>query len=177
LVYAITISVGFASAVVVLPVLIKRSLHLDMGYYNACQSLFSVGALISSVLIAQRLRGRGRGKIAHGMSFVIGLSLLSAALPLTIYGITVAWLIRGLAVTILSLTWVGTLQQMVPREMLGRVASIDAFVQVVWMITTVVTFGWLTDVIQPEAVLLWGGVFVSMVAVVALMHPRIRTLV
>lgn len=174
LTFALVGAIAFASSAVALPVLIKSSLKIDIDYYSVCQSLVSVGALVASAWMGRRAGLHRRGLVAYAMVFGIGACILSAGLPITIYGIAGAWLLRGAAVAVLGLIWVGTLQQLVPREMLARMASIDAFMSVSFMIVSFVSVGSLTEVVQAEAVLAGAGAILILASVLALSRKRIR---
>jgi MFS family permease len=175
LVFAACVGLSFSATLITLPILIKTSLHVQMGYYNLCIAMFPVGALIASQWLAHHIRTLRRGRLAYAMAAVIGLCHVTAALPVTVYGIGAAWLVRGIAMTLLSLTWVGTMQQLVPREMLGRVVSIDGFAQVTCVLASFLGYGWLAQHGRPEPVFLFSGTFLIMAALVGLLHRRIRT--
>ena len=45
-------------------------------------------------------------------------------LPITIYGIAFAALVFGLMMTVITLIWINTLQELVPSHLLGAVSSV-----------------------------------------------------
>lgn len=174
LLYGLVTSIGFATSMVAMPVLVKSSLRVDMSYYNVIQAMVSIGALAASIWLPNRIQVRRKGVLAYVTCAVFGASILVAALPITIFGVAVAQLVRGAAQTVILLIWISSLQQLVPRDMLGRAASIDAFVQFTCVISAFVAFGWLTTVAEIELVFVLGGSFLLVVPLLMLLHPRIR---
>jgi DHA3 family tetracycline resistance protein-like MFS transporter len=166
--------ISIASAAIALPVLIK-SLDLDMGYFGMCQSCLAVGALIASIWMGKHVATQRRGRLAYFMCLAIGCCIAVVGLPITIYGIAFAWLLRGMAYVLFRLIWVGTLQQLVPRDLLGRVATVDSFLQVIISVVTFVIYGWLTETVHAEAVFIVGGMVPIVTAILAYAHPRIRS--
>jgi DHA3 family tetracycline resistance protein-like MFS transporter len=173
--FATCTSIGFASAAVALPLLLQNSMKLDISYYGIIQAVFSAGALVGSLWMGRQVRRR-RTVFGFGVAVALGLCLFVAALPISIYGIAVAWFLRGVAVTVFGLTWIGTLQRLVPRNMLGRVASIDDFVSVSMLVTAFIGAGLLAQHVHPEVIFLIGGAIVMLVPSLALTRPSIRKL-
>jgi hypothetical protein len=65
------------------------------------------------------------GELVECGLIVAGLGMLALGLPIPIVGIALAAIINGAALEVFSLIWTNTLQELVPGERLGRVASID----------------------------------------------------
>jgi len=64
----------------------------------------------------------------------------------------------------------------VPREMLGRVYSIDALGSFVFMPIGFALAGWATDLISAPTVFLIGGTSTIALVFIGLSHPAIRNL-
>jgi predicted MFS family arabinose efflux permease len=173
-VFGVLSSVGFATTYVAMPVLLKHSLQLDMKYLGVIQALASGGSLVASVWISRLVRARRRGVLAYGLGIGVALSVFSMGLPITVFGVMVATVFRGILITTFALIWLESLQRMVPRAMLGRAASIDAFSGVILLIGAFVMCGWLLEVTSPENVFLIGGGLALLAPLFAILHPRIR---
>jgi MFS family permease len=172
--FAICNGIAFASHTVTLPLLIKESPHTDIGYFGLVQALSSVGSLVGALWLA-RYHSHGRGRLAYAAAGMVGVCMLTAGLPITLPGVAGVWFVRGISITVLTLTWIGMMQQLVARDMLGRVASIDAFLQIILMIVTFVITGSLARVVDATALFVGGGAIALVTAMLAFSHRRIRS--
>jgi hypothetical protein len=109
------------------------------------------------------------------MAAGIGASIIVVGLPITVYGIAVVSLFRGVAINALWLTWITSMQEIVPRTVLGRTASLDSFVRFGLQIASVAVVGPLVVSARPETLFLLGGGLTLLLAVLGLVTPRIRT--
>ena len=78
--------------------------------------------------------------------------------------------------SIFSLIWTNTLQEMVPHELLGRVYSIDALGSWVLLPVGFAIAGWATDLVGAPTVFLVGGFGTIALTLIGLSHPAIRNL-
>jgi hypothetical protein len=103
------------------------------------------------------------------MTLLLGLSMpLVASLAVV--------LIAGVADAAFALIWTNTLQEMVPQELLGRVASVDSLGSVILLPAGYGLAGWATGQIGPSAVFIIGGAVTFALCVLVLVHPAIRNL-
>jgi DHA3 family tetracycline resistance protein-like MFS transporter len=103
------------------------------------------------------------------MVFAIGL-------PITLVGASIAILIFGFTTSFFGLIWTNTLQEMVPRDLLGRVTSIDMLGSWVLLPMGYGLAGWLTDWIGAPNVFLIGGALGAGLVALGLLHPQVRGL-
>jgi DHA3 family tetracycline resistance protein-like MFS transporter len=82
----------------------------------------------------------------------------------------------GMSISVFGLIWTNSLQELVPREMLGRVASIDALGSYVLLPIGYGITGWATDLIGAPLVFVIGGTLTVILALLGLLHPAIRNL-
>ena len=109
-----------------LPLLVREELGVGVRAYALLRSLAAVGALLAAVWLGRRARLRRRGPLTYGAWMTAALMAAAIGLPIGVAGVGTAILVFGAAVSTLGLVWTNTLQEQVPREKLGRVASIDA---------------------------------------------------
>ncbi len=102
--------------------------------------------------------------------------VLAYGLPISIIGVSIAALVLGGSIAFFSLIWTNTLQELVPREMLGRVSSIDMLGSFVLLPIGFGITGWATDQLGAATVFVIGGAFSALLAALALLHPAIRGL-
>ena len=82
----------------------------------------------------------------------------------------------GFVISIFSLIWTNSLQELVSRELLGRVASIDALGSFVLLPIGYGISGWATDLIGAPLVFLIGGGLTALLALLGLTNRSVREL-
>ncbi len=107
---------------------------------------------------------------------VSGLMVFAAGLPITIIGVAVAMFVEGAMVAVFGLIWTNTLQEMVPRELLGRVSSIDILGSYVLLPIGYGLTGVLTDHIGASLTFMLGGAIGTGLLVLGFLHPDVRRL-
>lgn len=161
---------------VALPFLVERSLHAGVGTLGFLYSASSAGAVLGALWLGGRKRLRRRGLLAYGSTVLTGLAALAVGLaPLAAMAAASAFVI-GLCISVFSLVWTNTLQELVPREKLGRVTSIDALGSFVLLPLGFGLTGWATDRLGPPMVFILGGAATAVLALAAGLHPAIRNL-
>lgn len=159
-----------------LPFLVKEGLHADVGVLGLLYSMSSIGAIVSAVWLGRFTRIRRRGLLTYGAGIISGLAVLVSGLPISIGGVAVAMFVGGACVATFGLTWTNTLQELVPRDRLGRVTSIDMLGSYVLLPIGYGMTGWVTDQIgAPMMFVLGGGIGAGLIAL-GLLHPQIRGL-
>lgn len=165
-----------APFVVAMPFLIKDNLHADVGALGLIYSSLSLGSVLGAVWLGRYRQLRHRGWIAYGAVLVGAVAMLSVGLSIGLIGILGAIFTRGVTASLFSLVWINTLQELVPREKLGRVASIDDLGSFVLLPVGYALSGWATDLVGAPSVFVIGGGLSLVVGALALLHPAIRHL-
>jgi MFS family permease len=116
-----------------LPFLVKNVMGGDERTLGLILAAFPVGYALSSAFFGNLNRFRHRGlMIFLGLLFGgLGLGLFGLHLPLWV--LLVAGLVNGAALEAGNMAWTNTLQNIVPLDKLGRVASIDMLGSLVLM--------------------------------------------
>jgi MFS transporter, DHA3 family, tetracycline resistance protein len=161
---------------VALPFLIKEDLSADVELLGLLGSAASLGFVVGMIWLGQYVRLRRRGLLAYLSVLVSGCSLLPFAFKLPIPVLIASMFISGMSVSVFSLIWTHTLQEMVPGNMLGRVSSIDALGSFVLLPIGFALAGWGTDLLGAPKVFLIGGIGVILLVLLGLAHPAIRNL-
>jgi DHA3 family tetracycline resistance protein-like MFS transporter len=161
---------------VALPFLVKDSLHSDVGVLGLLYSMTSVGAVLSAIWLGRARRIRRRGLLAYLGLLAGGLSTLMLGLPVPLPAVAGVILVNGAAVTVFGLIWTNTLQEIVPRALLGRVASIDMLGSFALLPIGYGIAGWATDLLGPALVFITGGALTCLLVLIGLAHPGIRNL-
>jgi MFS family permease len=167
---------GGSPMTVSLPLLIKNNLHAEVGTLGLFISISSVGYVVGSLWLGYYPRIRRRGLIAYLSTVVWGAAVMIFGLTTSIPLLSAASFIEGLSLSAFGLIWINSLQELVPRKLLGRVSSIDALGSFVLLPVGYGIAGWATDLIGAPLVFLIGGVATIFLALLGLMHPAIRGL-
>jgi DHA3 family tetracycline resistance protein-like MFS transporter len=179
------ISIAFASLVnisysgpwsVALPFLVKEHMHAGVGSLGLVYATLSLGFGLGAAWLGRSSRIRRRGLIAYGGWAVGGVMTLLLGLPLPLVASLAVVLVAGVAEAAFALIWTNTLQEMVPQELLGRVASVDSLGSFVLLPAGYGLACWATDRLGPSPVFIIGGGATLALAGLVLAHPAIRTL-
>ncbi|HMK09620.1 MAG TPA: MFS transporter [Anaerolineales bacterium] len=161
---------------VAMPFLLHDDLGLDVSALGAVTSSLAVGSVAAAVFLGRFHRLRRRGLLLYGCELLMGVMLvLFGRLP-WLAGLMLVAAIYGVGITIGSMVWTNTLQEMVPQEKLGRVSSIDALGSFVFLPVGFAFAGILTERIGPSNVFVLGGSLVIVLTVGMLLVPSIRRL-
>ena len=160
---------------VALPFLVDRNLHASVGTLGLFYSAGSAGAVLAAVWLGSRQRLRQRGRLCYASTVVCGLSGLVFGLAVPVPVLVVASFAIGLCIAVFGLIWTNTMQELVPREKLGRVTSIDALGSFVLLPLGYGLTGWATDRLGAPAVFILGGGITALLALTAWLHPAIRS--
>jgi len=161
---------------VALPFLIKQDLGAGVGLLGILGSAASLGFVIGMIWLGQYVRLRRRGWLGYLSVVITGATLLPFAFKLPIPILVVSTFIAGISMSVFSLVWTHTLQEMVPAKLLGRVYSIDALGSFVLLPIGFSLSGWATDIFGAPTVFLIGGIGTITLILLGLMHPAIRSL-
>lgn len=169
----ITISGPIAVA---LPFLIKTHVEADVRSLGFVYSMLSLGSFLSIAWLGRSVKLRRRGAIAYAAWMLGGGMILVIGLPISILSMGVAAIIFGGAMTIFSLIWTTTLQELIPREKLGRVSSIDSFGSYMLLPVGYGVIGLAITKIGPSMVFIVSGIITVGLGMLALTHRAIRGL-
>ena len=161
---------------VVLPFLIKEHRHASVGVLGLFYSCASLGSVLAAIGLGRLPRLRHRGLTLYGAWMLIGVMVIAIGLPIPIPGILLASLIIGACNTTLGLVWVNTLQEYVPRHLLGRVTSVDYLGSFILLPAGYALGGWAADLVGAPLVFVIGGALQTALIALGLLHPQVRSL-
>jgi DHA3 family tetracycline resistance protein-like MFS transporter len=159
-----------------LPFLVKDAWHLDVNALGAIYSALSAGAVLAALVLGAWPVLRHRGLVAYLSWALCGLMVVSFGLQSSLLVALAAAGVIGATMTVFGLIWTHTLQELVPRELLGRVSSIDYLGSFALLPVGFALAGWATDQIGAPAVFVIGGALTTALALSALLHPAIRNM-
>jgi MFS family permease len=161
---------------VVLPYLIKEHRHASVSVLGFFYSSASLGSILAAIGLGRLPRLRRRGPTLYGAWMLIGVMVIMIGLPIPIPGILLASFIIGACNTTLGLVWVNTLQEYVPRHLLGRVTSVDYLGSFILLPAGYAVGGWAADRAGAPLVFVIGGALQTVLIALGLLHPQVRSL-
>jgi MFS family permease len=139
-------------------------------------AMFAVGYVLGGVWLGRKPVIRRRGPLLYGTQVVAGAMLLLFGLPVGLPVLIVAALINGAALEMSALAWTSMLQELVPREKLGRVAGVDMVGSFALLPVGFGLAGMATEAWGAAIVFAIGGGSIALISLLVMRHPAIRGL-
>ncbi|KPU51119.1 MFS transporter [Bacillus wiedmannii] len=169
------VNICYAGIIVVLiPWLFNVHHHFEAYVYGLGMASSGVGAVIAALIFGGRERWHKRGLLAYGGVLISGCALL--IMPFITWAPALIGLmaIEGFGMMIFGLIWETSLQELVPEEAFGRVASLDMLGSFALLPLGYVVVGWLATVIGGEITIIALAILVLVTIGIALAVPSIR---
>ena len=157
-----------------LPFLVKDTWQMDVKSLGFLYSALSIGAVATAVVMGNWKKLRKRGVVGYLSWFVIGATIALLGLQRNFAVSLVIMALMGVGATSFGLIWTNSLQEIVPKDLLGRVSSIDYLGSFALLPIGYAVAGWATDQFGAAAVFVFCGSVTAALALLALAHPAIR---
>lgn len=142
--------------------------------YGLAGTFSGIGAILGGMIIGIRQNWNHRGLLAYGGAFLGGLALLMLPFVPVPAAAIALFALEGFGLMIFTLIWEISLQELVPQEAFGRVASLDLFGSFALLPVGYILVGWLADIIGGVATIaIFSGLGMACIALV-LCIPAIR---
>ncbi|WP_201361144.1 MFS transporter [Dictyobacter formicarum] len=163
---------------VTLPKLVQTAYHGNVWLFGVLGMALALGSILASLLLGQLRHIPKRGTVMYGAvalascaELLLGLSIPQAYAPwLAILANTLI----GFGLGTFGLIWVTLMQELVPKELLGRVSSIDQLGAWSLLPLGYALTGVATDRFGPSLVFLVASLGNILLALIALIVPAIR---
>ncbi|MEK5505769.1 MFS transporter [Paenibacillus sp. FSL P4-0113] len=113
----------------IIAVLIPWLFKVHHGYnpivYGIAMASSGIGAMLGAFVYGSRKHWKHRGLLAYLGAFVSGLALLLLSVVTWMPGLIMSMMLEGFGIMIFAIIWETSLQELVPAESFGRVASLD----------------------------------------------------
>ncbi|HEV8654769.1 MAG TPA: MFS transporter [Candidatus Limnocylindria bacterium] len=170
------INAGFIGAFVVgLPLLVTDVLRAGAVTFGFITAAMGAGEALGAAIIGQ-LRIRRAGVAIYLFGAGGGAGLLIFGLVPTLPGALVAGLLIGFSFVCLGVLWESALQRHVPRQMLGRVTSVDWFGGTLLGPIAPIAAALITDAYGPPTLFIVAGCIATALSLLGLVLPSIRRL-
>ncbi|WP_353947980.1 MFS transporter [Sporolactobacillus sp. Y61] len=161
-------------ATVLIPWLIKVHDQLPDFVYGFVMSGAALGSITVAFVFGMRKKWRYRGILAYSGGATASLALLVMPFAQHAVLLTILMALTGGGLMLFSLIWQTSLQELVPPEAFGRVASIDMVGSFALLPVGFLLTGWLSEAIGGvESLLLMSGI-AALSNILILLVPAIR---
>ncbi|WP_150273523.1 MFS transporter [Paenibacillus tepidiphilus] len=159
---------------ILLPWLFKVHHGWEPYVYGLAVTFSGVGAILAGLIYGMRKKWRHRGIMAYGGALVSGAALLLLPFAPGPASAVALFALEGFGLMIFGLIWEISLQDLVPKEAFGRVASLDLFGSFALLPVGYILVGWLADWIGGiPTIAIFSGLGMACIALV-LCVPAIR---
>ena len=157
LVFAITNVTLSGPYTVTMPFLVNDTMGQEATRLGFLYAMFAVGYGLAGIWLGRRTTIRRRGLQVLGGAAVAGLMLALFGLGLPLPILLIAAVINGFALEASTLAWISSVQETVPLERLGRVASVEEIGSFALIPLGYAAAGWATMQLGPAPTFLLGG--------------------
>jgi MFS family permease len=159
---------------VLLPYLVKNRLDLGPEALGGIFAVSGIGAIIAAVAVGQVGLPTRRVTVMYaswsvGVAIIAGYGLMSALWQAMVVGFASAALFQ-----VGSIIWTTLLQQLVPRELLGRVSSLDWLVSSGLVPVSFALTGPVAGLLGPGTTMVGGGLVGAVLMGALLFVPGVR---
>jgi MFS family permease len=172
-VFAFTNAVTGSLVAVVIPVVAAQRLGGALALGGFASGL-AAGAVIAATIFTQVRFRHHRGAVAYLASAFGSVGLSAVPLTGNALGAIVGGLFLGIGSQVFTVIWNSSLQEIVPRDKIGRVTSLDWFGSLILAPIGNIAIAALATRIDPLVILVVGGLTVGTAKVGALLIPRLR---
>lgn len=136
----------------------------------------AVGALLASAVLARIETVPRRGWVAYATTFTLGGAIVMLSMSTQLWLAALAMALSGMSVATFAIVWESTLQERVPEEALGRVASVDLFGSIGLLPLGFLALGLLGEHLSPAHALQICAGAIAALGILALCSRSIRSL-
>ena len=169
---SIQLMIVLAAENVLLPVITRREFGTNTAFALSAAA-FSIGGIISAI-VSVKLKVKHEGQFSILVWILLVIAPLSLAFPISESFVIVAYLLAGLSVGPWEAFWSSAIQREVPRELQGRVFSIDHMGSVGLMPLGMALVGPAVTLFGEKELLVGASIFHVVVCVLVLFVPGVK---
>jgi DHA3 family tetracycline resistance protein-like MFS transporter len=168
------LNIAPAARNVLLPFVVKNDLHSSAAALGAVYSATAAGALLSALAYGQRGLPR-RFVVVMYVGWACATFVIAGyGLATGVWQMVVLGFVAGLGLALGQAIWGTMMHQLVPRELLGRVTSLDWLISTSLMPVSMIAVGFLGDAIGPGTTLVLAGAIGGTLTLLAVLIPGVR---
>jgi MFS family permease len=159
---------------ILIPWLINIYYEFEPVVYGMVLSASGAGAIVCGLVFGLRKEWKKRGLLAYIGVAVSGFGLLFMPFLSNIPLLMVCMFLEGAGIMLFGLIWETSLQELVPEEKFGRVASLDMLGSFSLLPAGYLVTGWLAEGIGEVKTLVIFSVVIILISVVVMFSKGIR---
>lgn len=164
--------VVLAAEVVLLPVITRREFGTNTAFALSAAA-FSIGGIISAIACV-KLKIKHQGQFSVLVWMLLIIAPLSLAFPISQTFVVIAYLLAGFSVGPWEAFWASAIQREVPRELQGRVFSLDHMGSVGLMPIGMALVGPAVNLFGEKELLIGASIFHVLVGFLVLTVPGVK---
>ena len=168
----------FGPIAVSLPKLVSTFYHSGPWLLGGLFAAEAVGSFAGTLFTGSGILVKRRGLVAYACLGVSAVGLLTLGLPLSQQMVPilpmVANLLAGFGFGLFIPLWETMLQERIPQDKFGRVASLDMLGSYALLPVGLIFVGLLSDYLGPSVIFVGGGLLSLLFVIIALCIPDIR---
>lgn len=176
LISSITNMTLFAPFFVAIPFLVKETFGKEITALGFVYSMYAVGSLVGALIFGQFKKIQHRGLVLYLTWMISGIILILIGLSNSIFYLLIEVFVFGGIISFVGLLWVTLLQELIPNNILGRIASIDQFGSFLLLPIGYGLVGLYTDKLGAPIVFIIGGIITTILFLLGVLHSSIRKL-
>ncbi len=169
---SIQLMVVIAAEEVLLPVITRREFGSNSTFALSAAA-FSLGGIISAIA-SVKLKVKHQGRFSVLVWILLIIAPLSLAFPISQSFVVIAYLLAGLSVGPWEAFWNAAVQREVPRELQGRVFSIDQMGTAGLMPLGMALVGPAVNLFGEKPLLIGASIFHVIICLVVLLVPGVK---
>ncbi len=159
---------------ILIPWLINIYYEYDPVVYGLVLSASGAGAIVCGLVFGLRKEWKKRGFLAYIGVAVSGLALLLMPFVSSVLLLMVCMFLEGAGIMLFGLIWETSLQELVPEEKFGRVASLDMLGSFSLLPVGYLVTGWLAEGIGEIFTLVSFSIVIVFISVLVMFNKGIR---
>ncbi|WP_035322708.1 MFS transporter [Peribacillus kribbensis] len=160
---------------VLIPWLVNIHYKYDPVVYGTLLSASGAGAIICGIIFGMKKKWEKRGLLAYAGVFISGAAFLAAPFVSHLILLIVCLFVNGAGIMLFGLIWETSLQELVPEEKFGRVASLDMLGSFALLPLGYLITGWIAESAGEILTLLIFSLIIMAVSGILMLHKGIRT--
>ncbi|PLT29974.1 MFS transporter [Peribacillus deserti] len=159
---------------ILIPWLINVYHEFEPVVYGLVLSASGAGAIICGIIFGLRKEWSRRGPLAYGGVAICGISLLVTPFASSVPLLMICMFVNGAGLMLFGLIWETSLQELVPEEKFGRVASLDMLGSFALLPLGYLLIGWIAEAAGEIQTLVFSSIIIIVVSAGVMFNKGIR---
>lgn len=168
------------SVLVLLPKLVTDAYGSGADFLGLLRTINGVGLTAGAFFVGGIRQLRHRGSFAYGALLMSSLAIIAIGVPVSPatgrFVAVAAMLVTGFGVSVFGVIWATLIQELVPRDELGRVNSLDMGGSYLLLPAGYLVIGLAGDYLSTPTIFMISGIVAAVLTIIALSIREVRCL-